>query len=360
MSTQIMDAPRDVANADDAEDMIDAAGVMISRAEIEDAEIFLETDRGSAWLQPLLSGSYYSAWYDHQRSPYDGDFARKVAEAILEARANATCSGEVEDAIEKCFGDPQCAEDVFDEEYAAAARRAIQELAADTADAADEAGIEEPEFDEEAWLEAVRTRVVDHMRDGDDSSVMDMIGDCDRCEIVVKLGSTDDYVSMLDSHNDFGRMEIDNIMQDQMSALGYTVADYRRMSGSREKGHGLVRGLRKRAKPIVTPAQLKDLVENAGGNFAFVLYACVPLTDLAALPLGPGSLKRVMLSSYSVAAYDWTNGTFHDVRIDEPIMLDGPRWRLQAPWGYLPSDICGLHMPAYHARIMAIDPAEPA
>lgn len=333
-----------------AEELLDAAGVMISRREIGDASLFLSTDRGAAWLKKWTDGAYYTKWFDHQRSPHGLKWCNEIAAEILDMKRQGTCPGEIEDHIESKFSGGSEPEDVYYEEHASEVSDELREMA----EALDELREEDesiPELDQDEWKEALRDRIIEHMVDNDDSSVRDMFGSYDRCELIIELGGSD-HVSSQERWADFDNLAIDQTLQLALSAMGYTIGDYRRMTGNRSKGERMLRGLKKRSQPLVSEKELREIVSEAcSSNWQFVLYAIVPLTAIFDIELD----RPVSLSSYSVATYNGCSGTFYEIRHDYAVTIMPGEGSLTSPTGYAPEDICGLYCPPFHADIANVE-----
>lgn len=331
------------------EDMLDAGGVMITRAEIENPSDFLETERGKKWIGKLKDNAYYTRWYDHNRSPQEMKWCTELADKILDLKRNGACPGEVEDMLEEQFSGGQSAEECYEEDHEADTTKALEAIS----EALDEMREDDdtiPEMDMEDWHQNVRDLIVDHMYEQDDSSVMDMFGSYDRCEIVVRLHPGDDVYSQGYSC-EFDRLSVNADLQAALASMGYTIGDYRRMSGNKEKGHRL-RRVRRRAQPIVNEAELRELVSEACSSyFSFVLYAMVPVKDLVALDLS----RPFSLSNYSIATYNASSGTFYEISRKDPITIEPGEGELMAPWGYSPDSICGFYHPPFHADITNVD-----
>lgn len=323
--------------------------ILISREEIADPSLFLATERGKEWMKPLLSGAYHSQWYDCQRSPHEMKWCTKLADRILDMKREGACPGEIEDMIEEEFGRGQSAEDTYHEEHESSVTSALETLS----EALDEMRDDDedvPDMDLEAWSEAVRDIMIDHMYENDDSSVMDMFGSWDYCEITFRLGGEDDVESQK-KWADFDHLAINWSLQKALASLGYTIGDYRRMTGNRTKSNGLGRVAR-RPQPLVTEDELRELVSEAcSTHFNFVIYAMVPVQDLVTLDL----TKPISLSNYSVASYDSMNGTFYDKSGRQAITIQPGEGHLEAPRGYSPDGICGFVHSYYHSKIANVD-----
>ena len=338
------------ASQDDADGLLQVGGVVITREEIADVDLFLSGDRGKAWFAALTGRMYFSRWYNHQRGPYELDWCSKIADEILDMKRAGACPGEIETMIEGHFSGGQDADDAYYEEHNSDVENTISGIAADLSDMReDDPTI--PEMDEEEWKERLRDDIIDHLNENDDSSVMDMFGSYDRCEIMVKLGDGD----LIHSNRpwaDFSDLAIDESLQSALGAIGYTVGDYRRMSGNRGESRNLRRNVKRRPQPIIDEKEFRSIVEEAcSTSFNLVLYAVVALRDLVELDLG----KPFSLGHYSVASYDAANGTYYDVDRKEAITISPGDGELTTPWGYSPVSICCMSTGGYATDIANVD-----
>lgn len=330
-------------------EIIEIEDVQIALNEIDDPDRFFASERGKAWVKDQMSNIYYTKWYDHQRSPYSIKEGNNFAKAILDAKKGAECIGEVHDALEAEFTS-QSAEDSYYDEYKSDIDEKIEQMADAINDMREERG-DIPEMDIEAWEDAARDSIVEAMYDGDDSDVMDMFTSSDRCELIVRLGG-DSVIYSNRPWSDFSDLSIDQSLQRTLAALGYSISDYRKISGNKNKTEGLARGVRKRSHPLLSPEELQELIDNScSSSFSIVLYAAIPFTQLIEVDLS----KPFVLSKYSIAVYDESNGTFFEITRKSPLVIRPGDGEVDCPRGYSPEDICGLYMPHFHADISAVN-----
>lgn len=337
---------RDIAT--DITDLVEAGGVELTRAEILDIEAFLESDRGAAWLKRRTDGAYFTAWFDYNRSPHEVKWCNELADELLDKKRETSCLGTIMDVVEGKFHGGQDAEDVYAEEHEQDIRRAVESIAEDL-DELREEDATIPELDVEAWCDTLREHITQHMYDEDDSTVMDLFGSYDRCELIVELGGE---IYSSNTHADFDNLVIDDGLQAALAAMGYTVTDYRRMSGNKSPGQGLRRGLKKRPQPLLSERELRELVsEGASSNWRFVLYAVVPVKDLVDLDLD----APISLSSYSIGAYDGGRGTYYDIKRNQAITIMPGEGVLKAPGRYGPKEICDMSTRHHEADIANVE-----
>lgn len=328
--------------------LLNAGAVMIGRDEIGDPEGFLAGERGKAWIDSIMEGIYYTKWYDHQRSPYELKKANKIAGKVLDLKRHGADMHEIEALLEGEFFD-HGAEDCYAEEHESDVDQKIAEIA-EALDAERDDDETIPEMDIDEWQSAVRDVIVERMYDSDDSSVMDMFGSFDRCEVTIRLHEED---LQCDAHtSDFDSMDISRSLQRALAFFGYTVADYRRMTGSRRKASNTLKRVPVRPQTLATEDELREIVSEACSSyFSIVLYAIVPLTHIFELDLS----KPIAMDGYSMATYCGGSGTFYEIRRDETIILMPGTVEVTEPWGYSPQDICGLVMSPYHADMKNVE-----
>lgn len=346
MTTNVIECP---ANTAEANEFLDLEGIQLKREEISDPSAFLASERGKAWLAPILSGAYFTMWYDHQRGSYDISTCNEIAGKVLEAKYQSTCPGEFESILEDHFEGGNTAEDVYDEDHESDIKNKIESLAEDIVDLEDD---ELDCLDVEAWCDEIRNIVIEHMYENDDSSVRDMFSSFDRFELVIRLDPDSDHISVDNSWADFDKLVIDQTLQNTLARLGYTLKDYRKMSKRtslrNHKGEQTGAKVPVRGQPLLTENELRSLVNEAcASSFSIVLYAWVSLNELFDLDL----TKPVVMSNCSIASYNSMSGTFFDVSRKEAVILDPKHDRLTEAWGYRPEQICGLYMPAFEAKI---------
>lgn len=320
--------------------------------EISEPEDFLDTDRGQAFLKNLIDDLYYTRYQTHQSDrPLDRKRANEMAGAILDVKKEPEDphwprGSKIMGRIGKSFNFGYCIDHHWYEE----ARREIKnKIEAINDELADDVEI----LDLDDWLEALRQPICDGLSENDDSKPTDLLGEWDKCEVIFILkddGYLDDnLISSTKNYSEFSELYICDRLQHSLSILGYNIKDYRRISGNRHPHRSLKRGLKKASVPLLTPDELREVVDNAcNSNFFFVLYAMVPIKDLIDLDLS----KPITFSQAAVGTYNPFNGTFHDVIKKEAITVKPNQGELYSgSIGYSPDDICGLYRPVYYASI---------
>jgi hypothetical protein len=338
-------------------DLLEVCDMRILREELNNPGKFLDSDRGEAWLKNISRNFYYTQWYNDNRSSYDLREMNALAKEILEAKYDKKDECEILDILTSKFAD-YSAEDKFYEEYRSEIKNELIDIHSEIEDLS-ETDDTIPEIDLEDWLEEwldeIKDRVVDDLYNNDESCVTDMYSSHDKAEIVFYFGSNKliDSVYTNRNYSDFSDLVIDDNLQSQLAAMGYSISEYRKMSGNKNKST-IKGGVRKRKQPILTPENLREIVENACSTwFDFVVYAIVPIKELIDIDVS----KPIVLSRYAVATYNGSSGTFHDVNKDESLVLYPHEGKLAGLTGYTPEDICGLSQRYYTAQIKNLEGA---
>lgn len=329
----------------------------MSLREIGRPDIFLLSDRGIAWASELTSSRGFYRYYRHGNDgPMERETTREIGEKILDAlgKPEATREDAIQ-ALEEHFDHGNSPDDEYhDAGIHSDATEKIERLKDELSDLGHE-------IDEEAWEEAVKDHVLDLLADDDDSEVTDMLGDCDRVEIVYTFkmeGYHDDcMIQFLDNGSTIGDLVIDANLQHSLSCLGYGVADYRLLSGNRSDAEGLLPGVKPKRDRAITPDNLRELVDNAGAQyFSFVVYAYVPVEDLLGLDLS----QPITFDRHAIGAYNSSSGTYYDLSGRGEITLHPGEGELAVAGKYSPDEVCGLSMQYYYARICNAKPQKMA
>lgn len=332
-------------------EMLEIDTMRISREEIKNPDLFLDSERGTEWIEKISSNFYYTQWYNDNRSSYDMKTMNELAKNILEAKYDGKEFGDIIEILEGNFYD-YSAEQKYDEEYSSDINNILESISNDLEDMSEDDDTI-PEMDIELWEQELRDRIVSKLYNDDDSCVTDMYTSHDRAEVVFYLGSNVyiDSVYSKKNYSDFKQLEIDTNLQSQLAAMGYSISEYRKMSGNKSKST-IKGGVPKRKHPMLTPADLKEIVDNACSSyFDFVVYAIVPISEIIDLDVR----KPIVLSNYAVATYNGSSGTFHDVTKKDSIVIYPQEAKLTGVTGYTPDQICGLSHRAYIANIKNLD-----
>ncbi|AXK43914.1 hypothetical protein [Erythrobacter aureus] len=316
-------------------------------------DLFLQTDRGEKFVAKLCSGLYYTRYEtDRSSKSMSLDQGNSLGAKILEAKAKAAKSDEISEeglineAMYEHFGEGTDLRWEWWDYNRGEVSKTINAINSDLEDF----GLE---LDDEDWLSALEDPICEALEDEDDSTPRDLLDRFDLCEAIFLIkaeGYTiDEMISSNRSWADFADLHVGPELQYPLSRMGYSIADYRKISGNRNEGEDLMRGLKKRSERLVSPEKLQEMVENAcSQNFLFVLYAIMPVQDLIGLDLS----KPLQFSDAAIATYNPYAGTFHDAAKTGPITMTAKDGELATgDIGYSPDGICGFVHSYYRATI---------
>jgi hypothetical protein len=210
------------------------------------------------------------------------------------------------------------------------------------------------EPDEEV-LDTIRYGWEEGAIERDTSTPQEVFSSHDRVELLFRFNTQtwlDD--ALIHSHKpwaDFSDLAITDNLCFALSQLGFTLGDYRKASGNRNRADAaLQRWFRRQRAPVVSMETLEELVENAcSTSFLICLYAMVPIDQLFAIDLA----RPVTFEACHVATMDPINGTFFDVLAQGPVIVkpqDG-RFLTGGHLNWSPDEICGLVPSYYHGAI---------
>ncbi|MDE2563018.1 MAG: hypothetical protein KGL48_12305 [Sphingomonadales bacterium] len=302
---------------------------------LADADAFLASAAGETWLSGLADNFPHSRYWRDRSDCWTLKSLNALAARIIDARYDGR---EVEEAMEAEFP-PSEFGDTWHHVVAPELRGLFQA-----------AGV----TDNDAVNVAIRLAWEDRAAARDETSVGDLFAGHDRCELLFRFSCErwlDD--ALVYSHRrwpDAGELAVTRNLHFALANLGYTISEFRKLSGNRHKADRPLVSIRRRRASIITPDQLAEIIENACSTaFLFCLYAVVPIPDLIALDLA----KPVTFETCWVATLDPINGTFQDVPACGPVSVSPADGRFLSG-GHLrwsPENICCLHTPHYHARV---------
>jgi hypothetical protein len=320
--------------------------LQISVAELDDAEAFLATDRGEAFVASIVSDLFYSRYERYQN---DGPMSLKegnaLAEAILDAKREGKC---VEQAMAEHFKFGYSPLRYWYDQAQSEVEAIIDKIIDEMDELED--GLEFEKWD---FIHALENPILDKLEEADTSKPQDLIGSYDKFEAIFLLKAPgydlDQMISSTKAWSAFDVLCVDDTLQHGLSRLGYSVAEYRRLSGNKLESIDLQRGLKKRSDRLVSPEQLQEIIDNAcTQNFLFVVYAIVPIPNLIKLDLA----KSMTFSNASIATYNPFSGTFHEVCLKRPVTLAPKEGVLRCgSEGVSPDDICGFYTPVFYADL---------
>lgn len=315
---------------------------LFSREEIASPQKWLESDRGQAAMRRIADGHYYTG-YERSSEGLGLKDATKMADRILDAIAKGENPRWVIDPGHRCHQSVSMYLLYADDD-----RKGLIEAIGEECESL---GIE---FDDDEWRDALEIDLEERLIEGDKSSAADMLSSHDVAEIAFTFSggfkyAEDSMASARRNTSRFGEMCIDEALQVNLSGVGYSIADYRKMTGDRTEGERLQRGLRKRRDPLLSPKQLASLIDNACTSyFSIGLYAMVPVSDLLDLDL----TKPLTFSRATVCSYNNSSGTFHQETQVHDVTVAPRHGRLLAITGYGPNEVCGgLSTHHYEGRL---------
>ncbi len=297
---------------------------------------FLASDAGVSWIEALAQNFPHTRYWRDRSDCWSLKRLNALAARIIDARYEGR---EVVEAMEAEFPPAELGETWY-HEVVPFLRPCLH--AADL-DPDDEAS----DVIRDAWEERSAAR--------DDSSVADLFASYDRCELLFRFSAErwlDD--ALVFSHRPWAEaseLAITANLQFALNNLGYTIGEFRKMSGNRHVADcALPRHARRRRAPILRHEQLAEIIDNAcSTSFLFCLYAIVPIPDLIGLDFS----RPITFEKCRVATMDPLNGTFHDVPALAPVTVQPEDGRFLAG-GHLrwsPDDICGFVTSHYHGHV---------
>jgi len=324
---------------------IEFCHLSITQSEFANPDAFLATDRGRRFLERLTSELYYTR-YEPDRNVMRLSAANKLAEAILDAKrsADGDQGQAARMAVAGHFGFGYELDDYWWNEAREKVGTILERVETHLRDEEIEVS-----FDPDDWLSSLEDRVLDILESEDDSEATDLIcsADCFEAVFIFKPEGyvIDQMVSSNKAWPDFADLHVGPELQHGLASLGYSIADYRRISGNRNPSEDLLRGLKKRPQPLLDPEQLREIVENAcSQNFLFAIYAIVPVQDLLDLDLA----KPITFSQAAIATYNPFSGTFHEVTPKQPVTVEPNEGELFCGGEYVsPDAICGFYTPVF-------------
>lgn len=292
-------------------------------------EAFLASAEGRQWLENLVEESWYRRYSQDYSHSYSLEALNSIASSILNAKYGHDNIGE----------DRLCSNDT-DNYWWQAVRPQFNGGTIDLG-----ANDEWDEALRDAWTEAACL--------ADTSKPEDMFSRSDRCELMFRFTRQQYLEDALCYSNgyapDFRNMVVDENFQFTLSQLGFTVTQYRKVSGNQDRHGGKLQPLRPARKPIISWENLEEMIDNAcATSFIFTLYAIVPIQELFALDVK----APVCFNNCHAAVHDPVNGTFHDVPCLDPVTVMPSQGRfVSGADGYSPDEICGLVHSYYHGNV---------
>ena len=213
--------------------------------------------------------------------------------------------------------------------------------------------------DTDKWTDAIRYEWEERAEDADRSRASDLFDSHDRCELLFALTPTaglEDH--LIYSHKPWSEpaeLSISPDLQFALNQIGYSINEFRRMSGNQHEATEKLHAKRPRRNPIVSQEKLTSIIANACSSmFNFYLFAIVPMTDLIKIDLS----KPMTISPCWLASMNPLTGTFFEEPLDVPITIEPGDGHLLTgdEVAYSPDDICGLYRPHFHASLENLEP----
>lgn len=318
-----------------------------------DPDLFLETPEGTEVLAEL-AGGYYHTRYESDRSDPTMSLKRgsRLGEALL-TRGADTSADEVYEAE---FG---MGNDAFDSFFQQGTGRVDALLDALEAALAGE-GLEGL-GDRERWEEALRNAVTDRMEEEDDSKASDLVGDA-LAEVVFVFGPARDcegnYV-MASGPSLSAAGAVPNAgLRGALASLGYTLEEYRSLTGNLAPTVGTAPRGGVRADKVVPWEAIREALDEASSPFTnLVLYAQVPVDDLEDLD----RTRPIRFDHATFASYEPLSGTFFETaRVEDVVVRPGEGFLETCHGWYGPDEICGLVGHLFEGRVSNVAADAPA
>ena len=190
------------------------------------------------------------------------------------------------------------------------------------------------------WTDEIRYEWEERAADADRSRASDLFDSHDRCELLFALTPTaglEDH--LIYSHKPWSEpaeLSISPDLQFALNQIGYSINEFRRMSGNQHEATEKLHAKRPRRNPIVSQEKLTSIIANACSSmFNFYLFAIVPMTDLIkigltateAIDLTRADLRPEMDSLQVRGAWSrvvplpgWLTATLPEAADDQPLL----------------------------------------
>lgn len=217
-------------------------------------------------------------------------------------------------------------------------------------------------------ITALAERIETALIDADTSTPRNALSHCDRAEVLFVLSPPGKHPldASIASHRpwpEFGELNVTADLAHALACLGYTLGQYRKVSGNRhasERTRSAVRLARpafpRRKTPLCDWPAIQEMVDNAcATHFLFCLYAMVPVEQLIDLDLA----QPITFSKAAIATWNPWDGTFHDAVSVPEVTVTVKMGSLMSPTGWhAPDDICGFVHRYYEADLSQPAPGQ--
>ena len=312
---------------------------------------FLGTEGGGALVAELASGYYHNR---HHRDRSDRSMSLKTGSLLAERLLTRGEDSYVEEILEGVLGEGT---DAW-ESFAGQNPERVDALVEAVDEELREAGLPGLERRDE-WVEGLREAVVERLEGEDDSKASDLLDEWDRAEVVFvfgdpTLGCEDNALTAGGVTMTAGDVVPDEALRATLAGIGYTLGEYRKLSGNRAPTRGALSRSRVRKGKVVPWEAVRSALDEACSSYCnLVLYAQVPVEDLVDLdPRRPMRFSRAAFASYNCMS-----GTFFDSATVDDVVVDGRHGFLASCHGwYGPDEICGLVSSHYEGRVGNVEP----
>lgn len=327
----------------------EALGARLTKSEIADPYLFADTDRAASLVAGICKNLYFSAYERSYGDRFEKSYLRGLAEKILDAKRNAS-SAEQEAVATIVLHEEVHAASAWDATYYQEndIKSALQDLVSEVEDK--DLGVE---LCVDTLIDALRENIADRLEEEDGSAPEDLFSRFDRAEVFFCFRQPGTYMvdEMVESHKNWADPEelaITDGLKHALAVMGYTVGEFRSAFRNRHESMLTPGGIRKRNNRLLTPQELKVVIENAcSTNFVFGCYAYVSIDELIKLDL----TKPVTFDRGVVGVWNPYNGIYHDSEKFETLTFTPKEGVLEACTGYSPDDVCGLVLSYFESSI---------
>ena len=303
---------------------------------------FMSTNEGQAWLSRLAEAFPYAAFDRCQRSNWTLKQMNELAARVIDAKyAHADPC----DVVASWMG-PNSPSDIWYNEIR-------PDLSDYIEDRMGQAAAKNPTAAADEWTDAIYDRWAELVQRQDTSTCDDMLSSQDFCEVVFTFTRSyfeDDYIWSHRSWSEPKELAITPELQFALSKIGYSVTDFRKLSGNRHDAQSTLSRTMRNKRRILEWAGLESVIENAcTSNFIMGVFAIVPVADILKIDVtSPMTFDKAW-----VCTLNPHSGTFHDEPATGQVTVDPADGQLKsgAHFAYSPDEICGFVTRHYHTTL---------
>jgi hypothetical protein len=334
--------------------------IELTKYDLDNLTAFEQSPSFEKLCEAVAEQTYFTRYYEgSQRSPINLKNGNEIGRMIIDAENKEEARRALEE-YHRFGNDP---EDTLDEEGLNAAT-ILEFIAEAVQDEHDETW--EPLGDRDEWLSSLHQNICEKMEDDDDSTVLDLYGSYDCCEVIFWLGNTNRYFEdrAINSSEQWSEASIlvpNRDLQEALAPIGYTLTEFRKIANNkqpavtyhRDNPH---RRIKVAKSKMVQPEDLIETIDNACTSyFAFCLYSIVPITELIDID----KTKPIHFSNAKFASYNPMSGTFHNVDRPGQVIVQPTDGTLDVARHYGPDDICGFVHRYFKGSITNVDKMKP-